>query len=131
MCLDKITEKYKKSKSGIGYKVFNRNASHPRGRKIHFWCKEYRGSTVVPLGEWLEAERIENGIRLKYFPGFHIFPTLAAAREWNDYGEFDTVIVQVRYRGARLEGIDCGARVLVADEMFVPMKYQRFPQKRQ
>lgn len=123
MCLDEITHKRLRKTEGIGYKVFVRQ---PRSHVLHFWYRSFCDSTLVPLGEWLQAANNQNSYP-PYTIGFHIFPTLKDARLWVINEPSESKIVRVRYQKARLQGLDGGAPVLIADEMFVPKKYQMFP----
>ena len=132
MCLSKITKVNPKKTSGVGYKVFRSFRSF--GGALFFQFVGYKGTSEVPLGTWLEAEKSRIGIVgnpdtvLEYDSGFHIFLKKSDAERWTD--SYGGLVVKVQYRKAKYLGhqflIENGSlvalKVVVADEMFVSVQ---------
>lgn len=130
MCLDKITQRFKKSdeKSGIGYKVFHFVNNELRADYI--WTIEAR-----PVGRWLHerkfrspTDQITHLSTLFSFPnsgysiGWHIFYSRASAYRyvWERMGGIVSGKVRkVAYRDARTIGIQSGRKIIVAKEIFI------------
>lgn len=89
----------------------------------------YAGGPVpereVPTGKWIEATRTTirfNAAGDTYESGFHVFPTIKAAKAWASLSE---AVVKVRVRGVEVLGeqyrLGIGLQsCLVAREMYVP-----------
>lgn len=96
-----------------GYKVFERC-----GHKLCFKHQQLNAHIVVPTNQWLIAENNREWTLANepYKTGFHIFKTIEDVIK---YGYFTAQATKVKYRKARLLGIDGGAEVVIADEMYV------------
>lgn len=118
MCLDNITETYKKPKSGTGWKLFEK---YKPGIVLFEW-QSHNGKREVPTDTWLESSN--NLIRhpdkdaVKYPSGFHIY------MERPPYSPGYTRR-KVRFRGGHTVGMQDGHEVMVARKLFVPRSHHK------
>lgn len=71
--------------------------------------------TSVKRGVWVKADNVGEFIYRGYPAGFHGHVRKEDAKEW-----LHDVVLRVRYRGGHTQGIQDGAKVIVADEIFIP-----------
>ncbi len=122
MCLDKVSKK-KPAPEGIGYKVF------------HLWPGDdqlygdiARRNKVRPVGTWLKSRNysVPRGdvsvisIRGKYPVGWHIFKSLAGARDWVYGIDPDSYATRrIKYRQAHTEGTNDNYKIVIAKEIYI------------
>jgi hypothetical protein len=110
VCLTYVTKRYKKKRtSGWAYKVL-------ADINDHTVLTPYQ-SARIRRGCWVQAERIllnyEYGVPYgqEYTSGFHL---------WAEKPYTLALVLKVRYRGAHTFGVQWGADVIVADEIYIP-----------
>lgn len=110
MCLDRITKRHNPPvREKLAWKVFRLY-----GTELHL---PYYGAGPVACGEWHTADRSSTGGG--YRAGFHAYKTEAGALVLRDVWA-NAIVVRVRLRKVRVEGVQRGHVCLVADEMYVP-----------
>jgi hypothetical protein len=138
MCLYLVTERFDPpdQTEREAWKIFYKD--HAWSKSLHFEFGQYKGSEVVPVGEWLDADN--GGSRTGcggdplmspiggpycsgqvYKPGFHVFIDESAAKSYCSY-EPRAYVVTVKVRGIHTVGNKGGKHgtIAVAQEMFVP-----------
>lgn len=129
MCLNAtgIKSLSKKEQSGTGWKVFRKSSFG--GLTAEFY--DVPGYCYIPIGKWFRARNIHvgTGNASGYTTGFHVFVTRESARLWRKYNPEGLVVRKVKYRKARIMGmqfvpskfvgVSVDAKVIVADEMLV------------
>jgi hypothetical protein len=128
MCLDIITQTFDPPVviEQWAWKVFcvNKTVKPPRplcGLYYKF-NGDYWNSHQVgwPRGEWLQAVQVPALAAPVYMTGFHCYRTRSSARIVQRLGRHRRKVVKVKIRGVRLNGVQDGFQVLVADELFIP-----------
>ena len=108
MCLDYVSDKLPRKKTGYGWKVF-----HLMGSTAQFMYYRYKRRKAVPLGNWITAAHRHS---YSYTTGFHVYlnkPDKPSSKDPR------YITIKVRYKGARVCGTDAGIKTVVADHIYV------------
>ena len=128
MCLDTVIRKLKRPSRGKvqeGWKTFDFITGKKGVKDLQFEFFPLEGKYKVPIGKWLKAtvntvtycvDKSSGGYST-YASGFHIYTEKPAK-----IGR----AVKVKYRGAQVFGRQDGLKVVVAREMYVPRKKDRY-----
>lgn len=112
MCLDVITERYKRPTST---EVVAFKGLRMTNGILRFPCQGFEGDTIVPVGKWIRAELLTvEADNEEYESGFHVYA------DSDPHLRFGNCLVKVKVRGVTCKGIQGYENVLVAREMFVP-----------
>ena len=139
MCLTKIVEQYDPSLQDVtAWGVFDEVDGElclpifplRLGKKYAVFTVGGAATRVCPTETWLEANKVvvNSGPRSqgpRYLTGFHKYATQEGPKKsWRTWksclGLEKPVVRQVKLRGVRILGEECGHQVYVADEMFIP-----------
>ena len=112
MCLDTVDKVTKKGR-GYGYKVFE-----DWDGELHPWFIGGQ-DTVLPEEEWIKDKKRGFAHQPRYRLGFHIYVTLASAREIQEDRPHREIIRRVKYEGVVASGKSERRHVIVARKMLI------------
>lgn len=117
MCLERVTKRYQKPTNKVIW-VYKKFTFY--GNKILF---HYQGGSTS-VGVWVKSSNrnlisdLATGEEQNYKSGFHAYSVFKQAQKI--LGKHDKKILRVKFRKVVAEGVQDGASVVVAKEMYIP-----------